>query len=139
MENLDIEEKYIHIEYTPRDSMHPTGGSLLLPIYGIEVDPNVYSLLYGLNSGAPYVEICNRNAIKLSRGYEKEIHTAEDMTLFLQNALRPTDTLHKKVDSALGQLDRILMILDPPPQPERKAPPQPKQKAPPQAWWRFGY
>jgi hypothetical protein len=142
MGKLGIEEKYIHIEYNiPRDSIHPTSGSLLLPIYGIEVDSDVYSLLYGLkfSNNAPFVELCNRDARKLKRGYDKDIHTTEDMTLFLQSALRSTTTLHTKVDNVLDQLDRILQIVDPPrplqPKvtPKPANPPPPPQKPP--SWW----
>jgi hypothetical protein len=132
LKSLDIEKKYIHIEYNQGDSRYSPSYSLLLPIHGIEVDPDVHSLLYGhkkRSNQLPFIELLDINNKKLTN---EEIRTVDNMTAFLKQALRlgTTITLQRKVDHALDQLDEILKLINtPPPVPQAPRPqPAPHQK-----------
>ena len=134
-----IDSRCIHIQYYPPHSSVTTGCSLLLPMYGIEMDPQAHRLVYGhaRDTGLPFFELRDSTGYKLKRDFNTEIRTANDITTFLHHALRSTTILDRKVDRTLEQLDEILKILNtpPPPLPEAPPPPPPPKAPPPSGWW----
>ena len=141
MESIGIDSRYIHIEYHPQHSSVTTSCSLLLPMYGIEMDHQAHRLVYGhaRYTGLPFFELHDSTGYKLKRDFNTEIRTANDITTFLHHALRSTTILDRKVDRTLEQLDEILKILNTPPPPLPEAPPpkapQKPIDPPKPSWW----